>query len=80
LAWGSACQYRLTATEPARKLIHGYIDVFAYSDGHIELRVDGTSLEHVRFDERPFVDAGAIIENKRLGHAFEGGAAHSGAA
>ena len=52
-----------------RKLIHRYIDVFEYPDGRIELRADGLSLKYVRFDKLP-IDAGAVVENKRLGHAL----------
>lgn len=55
-------------SDPA--LIHPCIYVFEYPDGRIELRADGSSLEHVRFDKLPFIDAGAIVENKRLGHAL----------
>jgi len=28
-------------------------------------------LEHVRFDNLPFIEAGAVVENKRLGHALK---------
>ncbi len=64
-------QYLLPDTVEARKLIHRYIDVFEYPDGRIELRADGSSLEHVRFDNLPFIEAGAVVENKRLGHALK---------
>jgi len=64
-------QYLLPDTVEARKLIHRYIDVFEYPDGRIELRADGSSLEHVRFDNLPFIEVGAVIENKRLGHALK---------
>ena len=63
-------RYLLPDTADARKLIHRYIEVFEYPDGRIELRADGSSLEYVRFDKLPFIDAGAIVENKRLGHAL----------
>jgi hypothetical protein len=36
-----------------------------------ELRADGSSLEYARFDKLPFIDAGAIVENTRLGHALK---------
>ena len=63
-------RYLLPDTPDTRKLIHRYIEVFEYPDRRIELRADGSSLDHVRFDELPFIDAGAIVENKRLGHAL----------
>jgi hypothetical protein len=61
---------RYLLPDTASKLIHRYIEVFEYPDGRIELRADGSSLEYVRFDKLPFIDAGAIVENKRLGHAL----------
>ena len=64
-------RYLLPDTPDARKLIHRYIDVFEYPDGRIELRADGLSLAYVRYDKLPFIDAGAIVENKRLGHALK---------
>ena len=64
-------RYLLPDLPESRKLIHRYIDVFEYPDGRIELRADGLSLNYVRFDELPFIDAGAIVENKRLGHALK---------
>jgi len=64
-------RYLLPDLPESRKLIHRYIDVFEYPDGRIELRADGSNLEYVRFDKLPFIDAGAIVENKRLGHALK---------
>ena len=64
-------RYLLPDFPETRKLIHLYIDVFEYPDGRIELRADGSNLEYVRFDKLPFIDAGAIVENKRLGHALK---------
>jgi hypothetical protein len=64
-------RYLLPDTPDARKLIHRYIDVFEYPDGRIELRADGLILAHIRYDKLPFIDAGAIVENKRLGHALK---------
>jgi hypothetical protein len=31
---------------------------------------NSSSLAYVRYDKLPFIDAGAIVENKRLGHAL----------
>ena len=64
-------RYLLPDVPESRKLIHRYIEVFEYPDGRIELRADGMSLEHVRYDKLPFIDAGAIVEDKRLGHALK---------
>jgi hypothetical protein len=51
-------------------LIHRYIDVYEYPDGHIELRADGESLRYERYDRLGQIDISAIVENKRLGHAL----------
>jgi len=64
-------RYLLPDLPGSRKLIHRYIDVFEYPDGRIELRADGSSLEYARFDKLPCIDAGAVVENKRLGHALK---------
>ena len=53
-----------------RRLIHRYIEVAEYPDGRIELWADGTSLPYTTYDRFPEVDQGAIVENKRLGHAL----------
>ena len=63
--------YLLADTPLTRTLIHKYIDVFDYPDGRIEIRADGTTLPYVRYDRLPQVDQGAIVENKRLGHALQ---------
>jgi transposase len=63
-------RYLLPDTPDNRKLIHRYIEVFEYPDGRIELRDDDSSLAYERYDKLPFIDAGAIVENKRLGHAL----------
>jgi hypothetical protein len=63
-------RYLLPDMPDTRKLIHRYIEVFEYPDGRIELRTDGSSLAYERFDKLPFIDAGAIVENKRLRHAL----------
>lgn len=58
--------YLLADTRQTHKLIGKYIDVFAYPDGRIELRVDGAALPYTTYDLLPAVDQGAIVENKRL--------------
>lgn len=63
--------YLLQDTPANRSLIHRYIDVYEYPDGRIELRAQGVNLPYARYDRLPQVDAAAIVENKRLGHALE---------
>jgi hypothetical protein len=63
--------YLLADTPFNRALIGKYIDVFDYPDGRIEIRADGATLPYVRYDRLPQVDQGAIVENKRLGHALQ---------
>ncbi|RYE73479.1 MAG: ISNCY family transposase [Oxalobacteraceae bacterium] len=63
--------YLLADTPFNRALIGKYVDVFDYPDGRIEIRADGTTLPYVRYDRLPQVDQGAIVENKRLGHALQ---------
>jgi hypothetical protein len=63
--------YLLADTPFNRTLIGQYIDVFDYPDGRIEIRADGITLPYVRYDRLPQVDQGAIVENKRLGHALQ---------
>jgi hypothetical protein len=62
--------YLLADTPFNRALIGKYIDVFDYPDGRIDIRADETTLPYVRYDRLPQVDQGAIVENKRLGHAL----------
>ena len=63
--------YLLADTPFTRALIGEYIDVYDYPDGRVEIRADGTALPYVRYDRLPQVDQGAIVENKRLGHALQ---------
>lgn len=63
--------YLLADTAFTRALIGKYIDVFDYPDGRIEIRAAGTTLPYVRYDRLPEIDQGAIVENKRLGHALQ---------
>ena len=53
-----------------RRLIHRYVEVAEYPDGRVELWADGASLPYTTYDRFPEVDQGAIVENKRLGHAL----------
>lgn len=52
-------------------LVHRYIDVWEYPDGRIELRADGRTLPYADYDRLSHIDAGAVVENKRLGHALQ---------
>jgi hypothetical protein len=63
--------YLLADTPMTRKLIGKYIEVYEYPDGRIELRADRTALPYTTYDRYPEVDQGAIVENKRLGHALQ---------
>lgn len=65
------CIYLLQDTPQARALIHRHIDVWEYPDGRIELRADGRVLPYARYDRLSQVDAGAVVDNKRLGHALQ---------
>ena len=58
-----------------RELIHRYIDVYEYPDGHIEIRADGLILRYERYDRLGQIDTSAIVENKRLSHVLQGCAA-----
>ncbi|WP_024905515.1 ISNCY family transposase [Robbsia andropogonis] len=62
--------YLLEDTAENRALIHKYIDVFEYPNGDIEIQANGTTLTYRTYDRLSFVDQGAVVENKRLGHAL----------
>jgi hypothetical protein len=47
-----------------------YLDVYEYPDGRIEIRANGGALPCSRYDRLSEIDQGAVIENKRLGHAL----------
>jgi transposase len=61
----------LDDTAANRRLIGRYIDVWEYPDGRLEIRADGSVLHAVPYDKLADIDQGAIIENKRLGHALQ---------
>jgi transposase len=63
--------YLLEDTLTNRKLIGRFIEVWEYPDGRIELRADGQPLPYREYDKLTEVDAGAIVEHKRLGHALQ---------
>lgn len=63
--------YLLADSPDNRKLIHRYIDVWEYPDGRLEIRADGRPLPYERYDRLSTLDAGAVVENKRLARALE---------
>jgi transposase len=63
--------YLLEDTVAHRKLIGRTIEVWEYPNGRIELRAEGQALPYREHDKLPEVDAGAIVEHKRLGHALQ---------
>jgi hypothetical protein len=63
--------YLLEDTVAHRKLIGRTIEVWEYPDGRIELRADGQALPYREYDKLTEVDAGAIVEHKRLSHALQ---------
>jgi len=63
--------YLLADTPANRKLIHRYIEIWEYPDGRLQIQAHGRVLAYERYDRLPTVDAAAIVENKRLGHALQ---------
>ena len=57
--------------DTAEKLIHRYIAVWEYPDGHIEIRADGRVLSYKQYDRLAEIDQGAVVEHKRLSHALQ---------
>lgn len=63
--------YVLVDTPDNRRLIGKYVEVFQYPDGRIEIRVAGRALPYSLYINSGLIDQGAIVENKRLGHALQ---------
>jgi len=63
--------YLLEDRPEHRQLIHRYIEVADYPDGHVELWADGASLPYTTYHRLSAIDQGAIVENKRLGHVLD---------
>jgi hypothetical protein len=57
----------LDPTPLARGLARKKVEVVNYPDGRFAIRFNGTALPFRMFDKIQTVDAGAIVENKRLG-------------
>lgn len=62
--------YLLEDNEQSRRAIGKYLDSWQYPDGRVELRSNGAVLPYSAYDRLSEVDQGAIIDNKRLGHAL----------
>jgi Helix-turn-helix domain len=62
--------YLLPDTPQNRRYAAKYLDVYQYPDGKIEIRAAGVSLPYSTYDKLGTIDQGAIVENKRLGHAL----------
>lgn len=64
--------YLIEDTPGHRSLIGKYIEVYEYPDGRIELHAGcGGAIPYATYDRLSEVDQGAIVENKRLGHALQ---------
>jgi len=62
--------YLLPDTPENRRYATKYVDVYQFPDGKIEIRAAGVSLPYSTYDKLGAIDQGAIVENKRLGHAL----------
>ena len=62
--------YLLPDTPENRHYASKYLDVYQFPDGKIEIRAAGVSLPYSTYDKLGAIDQGAIVENKRLGHAL----------
>jgi hypothetical protein len=62
--------YLLQDTPDNRRYAGKYLDVYQFPDGRIEIRAAGVSVPYSTYDKLGAIDQGAIVENKRLGHAL----------
>jgi hypothetical protein len=62
--------YLLADTPENRRYAGKYLDFYQYPDGKIEIRAAGVSIPYSTYDKLGAIDQGAIVENKRLGHAL----------
>lgn len=60
----------LEDNDESRRAMGKYLDAWQYPDGRVELRSHGTVLPYSAYDRLSEVDQGAIVDNKRLGHAL----------
>lgn len=63
--------YLLSDTPKIRGLIHHYLEVAEYPDGHIEIWSNGITLPCTVYDRLSEIDQGYIVENKRLSHVLQ---------
>ncbi|WP_425018517.1 hypothetical protein [Pantoea agglomerans] len=54
----------------SRRAMGKYLDAWQYPDDRVELRSHGVVLPYSAYDRLSEVDQGAIVDNKRLGHAL----------
>jgi hypothetical protein len=62
--------YLLADTPKNRRYAGKYLDVYQFPDGKIEIRAAGVKVPYSTYDKLGAIDQGAIVENKRLGHAL----------
>jgi hypothetical protein len=62
--------YLLPDTPKNRRYAGKYLDVYQFPDGKIEIRAAGEKVPYSTYDKLGAIDQGAIVENKRLGHAL----------
>ncbi|ADW71433.1 ISNCY family transposase [Granulicella tundricola] len=63
-------QFILERNEVSEELGGRYVDLYHFSDGHLEVRSNGHVLPYRVFDKDQRVSPAAVVENKRLGHAL----------
>ena len=63
--------YLIEDNELSRRDIGKYIDVWYYTDGRKELRLNGDVLPYSTYDRLQEIDQGTIVDNKRLGRTLE---------
>jgi hypothetical protein len=61
--------YLLADTPKNRRYAGKYLDVYQFPDGKVEIRAAGVKVPYSTYDKLGAIDQGAIVENKRLGHA-----------
>jgi hypothetical protein len=62
--------YLLQDTPENRRYAGKYLDVHQFPDGRIEIRAAGVSVPYSTYDKLGAIDQGAIVDNKRIGHAL----------
>jgi hypothetical protein len=62
--------YLLPDTAENRRYAGKYLEIYQFPDGRIQIRAAGVPLPYSTYDKLGAIDQGAIVENKRLGHAL----------